>query len=35
LAVGRRVSGARGRSGSAALSLSTHISPLAIRSAFG
>jgi len=35
LAVGRRVSGARGRSGSAALSLSTHNSPLAIRRAFG
>jgi hypothetical protein len=35
LAVGRGVSGARGRSGSAALSLSTHNSPLAIRGAFG
>ena len=35
LAVGRRVSGARGRRGSAALSLSTHNLPLAIRRAFG
>jgi hypothetical protein len=33
LAVGRRVSGARGRSGSAAFSLSTHNLPLAIRAA--
>jgi len=32
LAVDRRVSGARGRSGKAALSLSTRNSPLAIRS---
>jgi hypothetical protein len=35
LSVGYRVSGAGGRSGSAAPSLSTHNSPLAIRRAFG
>jgi len=35
LSVGCRVSGAGGRSGSAAPSLSTHNSPLAIRRAFG
>jgi hypothetical protein len=35
LSVGCRVSAAKGRSGNAALSLSTHNLPLAIRRAFG